>query len=295
MQPPKFLAFLLLLGSILWHAMLNAAPAGGSPVSRRGPAPPWVAGLSVEEKAQQRFDRDGNGWLNLEERMSARKTLREEAAARPPSGRPTPRAGAEPTGPGPKMAPSEVETYPGRPAFDPEILRTFFLEFEEPDWERALTEFRYTDVDVPARLRVDGQVFERVGVHCRGASSFLFVAEGRKRALNLKLDFVQRGQHFGGYRTFNLLNSNGDPTLLKAALYFHAARAYTAAPKVCFVRLVINGEYWGVYPCVQQEDKDFIQDWWKTKGGTLESPRLSLGHGGIELPWRECGGLSQAL
>ncbi len=231
-------------------------------------APPWAANLSKEDNVQDRFDKDGNGMLDATERATARKTLAEEAAAKPASGRPVPRPGGEPTGPGPKTNVADVPTYLDLPAFDVDTVRTFFLEFEDADWEQALTEFRFTDIDVPAKLTVDGQAFDNIGVHCRGASSFLFVAEGRKRSLNLKLDFVVKGQDFAGYRTFNLLNSNGDATMLKAVLYYQIAREYTAAPKANFVKLVINGEYWGVYVNTQQEDKDFVKDWWGTKGGT---------------------------
>jgi hypothetical protein len=231
-------------------------------------APPWAAGLSNIEEAQDRFDANKDGWLNAAERKTARETLAKEAAERPPSGRPGPSPGGEPTGPGPKVDPHAVKSFPGKPAFDPGTVRTFFLEFEDDDWERQLTEFRFTDIELPAKLMIDGQTFENVGVRCRGASSFLFIAEGRKRSLNLDLDFVNKGQDFGGYRTFNLLNSNGDPTMLKAVLYYQVCREYTPAPKANFVKLVINGEYWGVYVNTQQEDKDFIKDWWDTKGGT---------------------------
>lgn len=230
-------------------------------------APPWAANLSIEEKAQERFDQNADGWLNSTERKTARQVLAEEAAARPPSGRPKARQGAEPTDAGLRLRKSDVRMYKGIPAFDPSTVRTLFLDFEDNDWEKALTDFRFTDIDVPAKLTVDGKSFDKVGVHCRGASSFLFVAEGRKRSLNLKLDFVHKGQNFEGYRTFNLLNSNGDPTMLKAILYYQVAREYTAAPKANFVKVVINGEYWGVYVNTQQEDKDFVNDWWGTKGG----------------------------
>ncbi len=255
------------------------APAQNQAPPRQ--APPWAAGLGLEEKAQKRFDKDGNGWLDAAERQTARKTLADEAAARPPSGRPVPRGGAEPSGPGPRIAPADVKTFPDRAAFDPDVVRTYFLELEDADWEKALTEFRFTDIDVPAKLSVDGKTFEHVGVHYRGASSFLFVAEGRKRSLNLNLDAVHKDQQFGGYRTFNLLNSNGDPTLLKGVLYYQIAREYTPAPKANFVKLAINGEYWGVYVNTQQEDKDFVKDWWgTTKGNRWKAPGS---------PWAKAG------
>jgi hypothetical protein len=35
-------------------------------------------------------------------------------------------------------------------------LRTLFLEFENADWEKELSDFHGTDVEVPAKLIVDG-------------------------------------------------------------------------------------------------------------------------------------------
>jgi len=238
--------------------------------------------MAVEEKATARFDADKSGWLNAVERKTARETLAREAAARGPSGRPAPRAGGEPTRPGPRVSPASVRTFPGAPAFDPDAVRTFFLDFEDPDWEKALEEFRFTDIDLPARLTVDGQVFENIGVRNRGASSFLFIGEGRKRSLNLSLDFVKKDQRFAGYRTFNMLNSNGDATMLKGFLYYHIARQYTPAPKANFAKVVINGEYWGVYVNTQQEDRDFINDWWKTTAGSRwKAPGSPWGKAGL--------------
>ncbi len=243
------------------------APPPQTPLGR-GAAPAWLASLAAEEKANARFDRDGNGWLNAAERKTARETLAREAEARGPSNRPPYTVAIEPTRPGPRVSPAEVRTFPAAAAFDPDVVRTYFLEFEDADWEKALDDFRFTDVDVPAKLTVDGQVFNDVGVHFRGASSFLFVAPGRKRSLNINLDFIHKNQRFAGYRTFNMLNANGDATLLKGFLYYHLARQYTAAPKANFAKVVINGEYWGVYVNTQQEDRDFINDWWKTTGGS---------------------------
>lgn len=268
----------LLTVAAAWLLSTSASAQNQAPPRQ---APGWINEIAAHEKASKRFDQDGNGWLDVAERKQARATLADEASKRPPSSRPRPRPGGEPTGPGPQVSPADVQKYPGRPAFDPDIVRTFFLEFEDADWEKALTEFRFTDIELPAKLTVDGQMFENVGVRNRGASSFLFVSEGRKRSLNVKLDFVTKGQAFGGYRTFNLLNSNGDATMLKGFLYFHIAREYTPAPKVNFVKLVINGEYWGVYPNVQQEDKDFINDWWgTTKGNRWKAPGS---------PWAKAG------
>jgi len=64
---------------------------------------------------------------------------------------------------------------------------------------------------VPAKLTVDGKVYEDVGVRFRGASSFFMTPEGRKRSLNISVDLAHKGQRLGSYRTLELLNSHTDP------------------------------------------------------------------------------------
>jgi hypothetical protein len=238
-------------------------------------------------KILKQFDKDGDGYLNAAERKAARAYLQTEN----PGGRG--RRGFGPGGPrgfggrgestqekpvpGPQVTPAEVKSYPDAPAYDPLILRTFFLQFEEADWEKELAEFHGTDVDVPARLTVDGRTYKQVGVHFRGMSSYMMVGEGSKRSLNLALGYVHKNQNIGGYRTFNLLNSHEDPTYLRSVLSYQVDRAYIPAPKANYVRLVINGELWGIYVCVQQFDKDLVKDWFDTTKGARWKVRGSPG------------------
>jgi hypothetical protein len=55
--------------------------------------------------------------------------------------------------------------------------------------------------------------------------------------------------------------------MLKAVLYSHIARQYIPAPKVNLVKVVINGESWGVYSSAQQFNKEFLNDFFKTDKG----------------------------
>ena len=66
-------------------------------------------------------------------------------------------------------------------------------------------------------------------------------------------------------------------------LYLQAARDYLPAAKANCVRVVINGENWGVYVNVQQVDKPFLAEWFKTKNGTRwKVPGSPNGRGGLE-------------
>jgi len=120
---------------------------------------------------------------------------------------------------------------------------------------------------VPATLTVDGKKYPNVGVHFRGMSSYFMVPAGHKRSLNLSLDFANKKQRLYGYKTLNLLNGADDPSFLHTVLFAHIARQYIPAPKANLVKVVINGESWGVYANAQQFNKDFLAENYKTKKG----------------------------
>ena len=150
-------------------------------------------------------------------------------------------------------------------------LRTIFIQFPAANWEAELESNYRRDVDVPATVTIDGTVYRDVGVRFRGNSSYRMVPSGFKRSLNLSLDAMHPDQHVGGYNTLNLLNANGDPTFVRTVLYSEIARSTCPLPKVNFVRVVINGESWGIYVNVQQFNKDFLRDFFgTTKGVALE-------------------------
>ena len=254
---------------------------GGSapPAPPRGPGGFGGFGRMGQVRALTKdHDQDGDGILDATERQSAREFLAEERRNNPrrrgfgPPGGPRGRFGgdaeeAEPIQPGESISPEDVAVYPNLPIFDSSVIRTFFLNFENEDWEAELADFNNTDVDVPATLEVDGKTYQNVGTHFRGLSSFMMVQEGRKRSLNLSLDWIEKGQDIDGYNTFNLLNSHEDPSFLRTILYYQIARDYIPTPKACFVRLVINGENWGIYINAQQFDEDFTKEWFGSKKG----------------------------
>lgn len=222
-----------------------------------------------EIKLVKRFDKDGNGWLNASERAEARKAVKNErnqggpAGFRGPGGFP----GGPPGGPsgrmatgtpGPKLSPSEVQIYKDANLFDTRVLRTIFLQFENADWESELEDFHNTDVDVPATAIVDGVRYPNVGIHFRGASSYMMVPAGNKRSLNLSFDLADPKQRLYGAKTLNLLNSNGDPSFLSSVLYSEFANKHIPAPRANNVKVAINGESWGIYSSVEQFNNDFV-------------------------------------
>jgi hypothetical protein len=110
----------------------------------------------------------------------------------------------------------------------------------------------------------------------------MMVREGRKRSFNLSIDFEREDQRLLGYRTLNLLNAHRDATFLRTVLYYHIARQYLPAPKANYVKLVVNGESWGVYVNAQQFNKDFIKEWFSdAKGARWKVPGSPRGNAGL--------------
>ncbi len=238
------------------------------PGSRPGSGGPGGMGPNrTEQKLTEKFDLDKNGYLDPTERQEALKVV--QAGGRPggPPGR-RPRGGQSLEGkPGPKVSPKGVKNYPEAELYDPSVLRTVFIDFDTETWEEDMARFKYTDVEMPATVTVDGKKYPMVGVKFRGQSSFGHVPSGSKRSLNLSMDFINRDQRLHGFKTINLLNCNGDASFLSSILYSHLAADYLPAPKSNIMKVVINGESWGVYCNVQQFNKDFLKEFYGTTAG----------------------------
>ncbi len=261
-------------------------PPGGGPGGPGGP-------MQRERQLVKQFDKDNDGRLNKDERQAARDSIKSEGGRRggfgPPPGGPGGPGGrgpfgpqSEPGKPGPRVSPDDV-TPTDAPLYDPQVLRTIFIEFDNKDWEAELADFNNTDVEVPATLTVDGKRYPDVGIHFRGMSSYMMVPAGSKRSLNLSLDFVDSKQRLYGYKTLNLLNAHEDDSFLSSVLFSHIARQFMPAPKANFVKLVINGESWGVYVNVQQFNKEFLaENFPSTKGTRWKVSGSPGGGGGLE-------------
>jgi hypothetical protein len=242
------------------------------------------------------FDRNGDGRLDRAERDRAREFVKSEQSAaranRPPMG-PPPDANGMPMGPfadrappvaGPRISSREIKRLAKNvPLYAPATMRTLVLEFKESDWESELASFYDTDVEVPAALTVDGVKYKDVGVRFRGMSSFSMVPAGFKRSLNLSIDAWTKDQNLFDYRSLNLLNSAHDATFMRSVLALEIARHYVPAPKANHVRVVINGESWGVYVNAQQFNREFIRDWFGTTEGRLwKVPGSPGGRGSLQ-------------
>lgn len=171
----------------------------------------------------------------------------------------------------------------GSGLYDEGTLRTFFFQFDDDQWMEEMQDFYRTDVPVRADLIVDGKVYRNVGVRYRGNSSFFMVPPHLKRSLDVQMDYGDSKQRLYGYKTLNLLNAHEDPTLMREVLYSRICREYMPAFRANFVKVVLNGESWGIYPNVQQYNNDFLQDWYGSRKGVRWEGSGSLTYEGPDI------------
>ena len=174
-----------------------------------------------------------------------------------------------------KLSPSN-EKPSKKGLYHEDTLRTLFIMTKDAEWKDEMEAFYRTDVAVPADLIVDGKLYKDVGLKYRGNSSYFSVSPDLKRSINLYIDHKHDDQKLLGYKTLNLLNGNSDPTFMREVIYSHVARNYIPAFKGNFIKVVINGESWGIYSNIQQYNKDFLEDNFNTRGGV----RWKIGAGG---------------
>src|SRR5687768_12417840 len=111
-------------------------------------------GGNQERPIVAQFDVDKDGRLNAAERAGAVEFINANPIGR--GGRGGGRGGGggggrggnrPPASPGEKLTPADVENFPDAPLYDAKVLRTFFIDFENPNWEAELVAFNNTDVE----------------------------------------------------------------------------------------------------------------------------------------------------
>jgi hypothetical protein len=148
------------------------------------------------------------------------------------------------------------------------VIRDFYLEFDQPNFWNLLIQNYPSGADLPARLFVDDELYDSVGVRFKGQTSYFMVQNSQKKSFNITLDYLIEDQQLMGYSTLNLNNAFGDASFIREIMYLHLIRNHIPAAKGCFVNLYINGESWGLYPHIQQLNSDFIREWFFSADGT---------------------------
>jgi spore coat protein CotH len=163
--------------------------------------------------------------------------------------------------------------------YEPYLVRRIDLQFPQSNYWTLLTQGYQNHTDVPATMIVDGISYDSVGVRFKGQTSYN-TGSSQKKSFNITTNSFVPGQDLMGYQILNLNNAFQDESFLHEVIYQHQIRRHIPAAKSNFVKLYINGGNWGLYPNVQQLNKEFLKEWFLTNDGTNWRADRPPGSGG---------------
>lgn len=131
-------------------------------------------------------------------------------------------------------------------------------------------------VYVSAKFEANGRLFERVGVHLRGVSTFQTV--DKKPNFTVKFNEYVPGQFFHGLRKIRLSNGQVDRSYLQEFLAAELFRsAGVATPRVNYARVWLNGRELGLYLLIEGIGKEFLKEnYHSTEGNLYEGDEADL-------------------
>jgi spore coat protein CotH len=167
--------------------------------------------------------------------------------------------------------------------YNPDVIKDYYLEFSQSNYWSLLTNAYGSENYIEATLIVDGVIYPQVGVAFKGQTSYLMVQGEDKKSFSIVTDAFISGQSLEGYSNFNLNNCFDDPSFMKEFFMYNVIDKYIPAARCAYVQLYINGVSWGLYPSVQQLNKDFLEEWYLSNDGTnwrADAPAGAMGGGG---------------
>ncbi len=156
--------------------------------------------------------------------------------------------------------------------YDMGTVKDVYLTFAQPTWWSQLTTNYGPEINIASNLTIDGITYPNVGVRFRGNTSYtqLPVSPNQgweKKSFNIETDWLVQGQDVNGVTHFNFNNGFHDPTFMREPLTYYVMRRHGVAPRANWIRLHLNGTYWGVYINVEQPNKDMFKQWFRSNDG----------------------------
>lgn len=173
--------------------------------------------------------------------------------------------------------------------YDPTILRTIELSFGQSDYWQQLTNNYASETYIAADLTIDGVVLADVGVRFKGNSSYNSIGSSQKKPFNIDLnvfaDSLGADHDFQGYKKIILNNGFKDPSFVREVLTWEICREYVPAPKSNWVKLMINGESWGVYMNCEHLGDEMLSAWFSEEDGNRYKAEGGPGSNPSNLSW----------
>jgi len=156
----------------------------------------------------------------------------------------------------------------GNMIFNDTVVHTLSVEIDLPDWFATLEQdyqlnawdpATYPEVYRECKIFWDGIPLNNCGIREKGNASNTFIQFGKKKPFKIAFDAFAN-QTLDGIKKINLNNFTNDPSLMHDVVSYKLFRdAGLVAPRTSYTKLIVNGEYIGLYAVVENVDKTFLK------------------------------------
>lgn len=119
------------------------------------------------------------------------------------------------------------------------------------------------------QISIDGEIIDSVGIRYKGQSSYDYTTNDKK-SFKVKLNEFVKKQKYQKTKRFNLNNQFKDPSFLREKIMLDVLRSEDLpAAKSAYANVYFGDELLGLYLLVQDIDKRFLKENFKSKKGAL--------------------------
>jgi len=165
----------------------------------------------------------------------------------------------------PSAAFAQIPDWPG--VFDPLTVRTFHFTIDPLDWDTIRHDVT-NEIEVPAQFWAENEAPMLVSIRRKSSRALPSEANPLKVGLKVDINELVAGQLWHGLNKLSLENAGDVSALhegmawqvhqLAAAAGFYGPEQYPALAN--WVKVIVNGEYLGVYSNVEQRDTQFLRN-----------------------------------
>ncbi|AFA46928.1 CotH kinase family protein [Acetobacterium woodii] len=171
--------------------------------------------------------------------------------------------------------------------FDDSKVHTIDITISAENWN-DLQDHAADEAYEVCDVTVDGEILNNVAIRPKGNSSLSSVVASDSERYSFKIDFDKYtdGLTYHGLDKLNLNNIISDNTYLKDYLSYDMMNYMGVdAPLTSFVRVSVNGEYFGLYLAVEGVEAAFVQRNYGSDYGNIYKPdNMDMGGGDQEMP-----------
>lgn len=153
-------------------------------------------------------------------------------------------------------------------------LGTVEITVSNKNWQTILND-PMAEEYVEASVTINGDTYDNVGIRAKGNSSLMSVASSDSERYSLKVDFAQydNNQTYYGLETLNLNNNFSDSTQMKEFVSYELMEQLgVATPAHSYVKVMVNGEYYGLMLAVEEIGEAFAVTNYGSTNGFIFKP-----------------------